>query len=88
MEISVIDFEVRNFSTGEAERFVVENTADNYSLIATQKNTRDIQVKDMFDFQFERERHEPKFITFTEIVMNAFDNYDESDDVDEMHGTY
>jgi len=93
MLIETIKFEIRDYTTGAAEQFVVENTATNYELIATQRNTRDIHFEQMFSFDFERKQNVPTFILTYEqdLIFDAIQEYVnnhvlefELDDVDQM----
>lgn len=73
-----------------SEQFLVENTPENQELIWPQRHVREIEFGQMFDFQFSREKREPKFIQFGNAVLDAFDNDSdvqlEIDDIDEMTG--
>lgn len=91
MLIPTIAFDV--YKNGQESHFLVENTADNYELIAQQHNTRNIEFTQTFDFQFARERKAPKFIEFGNAVLASYDHrtdsrFDTIDDVDEMVGTF
>ena len=91
MMINAITFEIRDFTTGNSEEFVVENNELNYDMIASHRYTRGIQFIDMFDFEFERKEHTPKFILFGEAVGMAFvENLGvaDLDSIDEMVGVY
>lgn len=59
MLISTISFEIRDFSTGEFEQFLVLNTIENQEMVFTHRFTRQIKIADMFEFQFNREMHMP-----------------------------
>jgi hypothetical protein len=93
MLIETIQFEIRDFTNGTAESFMVHNTSVNYELIAAQRHTRDIQFTQVFDFQFNKEMHIPPFILdyeadmLAEMVQDFMDAHEleyELDNVDQM----
>lgn len=91
MLVDIITFEIRDFATQQFEEFVVENTDCTYNFIASHRRTRNIQFSQMFDFEFARKEHSPKFLAVAEAFENAFSNSDnllEIDEIDEMVGTY
>lgn len=91
MLVNAITFEIRDYSTGVAESFVVEDTEFNYEMIASHRCTRDIHFTPMFDFEFERKECSPKFIEFGEAFEHALtenENVIELDTVDEMVGCF
>lgn len=74
MLIPTIEFDVTNFTTGESTHHIVENTEDNWELIAHSRNTRNIEFNQTFDFQFtnlQKELGVPKFIQFGSILLDA-----------------
>ena len=91
MLINAITFEIRDFTTGNSEQFIVENTEVNFEMIAGHRYTRDIQFTSMFDFEFERKEHTPKFILFGEVFEMALienEGVADLDCVDEMVGVF
>ena len=92
MLIETIKFEIRNFQNGTAETFIIANTPGVYEMVASHRKTRDIEFKDMFDFEFVSKRTKaPKFIQFGLSVANALienEMLEEIDEIDEMVGTY
>lgn len=88
MLVDAISFEIRDFTTGTFEEFLVPDTADNFALIAGHRFTRQIQFVKKFDFQYNHEHKAPAFMIeslFTQF-MNAHSTEFELDTVDEMYG--
>lgn len=95
MEISVIKFDVHDFSTGISEEFIVENNEFMQELVFSHKYTRCIRFDKVFDFQFSRLRRVPQFILEYLIFIDMVDTWNEShsneqnlDYVDDMVGVY
>lgn len=91
MLVDIITFEIRDFTTQQFEEFVVENTACAFDFIASHRRTRNIQFSQMFDFEFARKEHSPKFLAVADAFVKAYENHDnllEIDEIDEMNGTY
>ena len=98
MLIETIAFRIYDSVNGTDDAFLVENTVTHQELIFQNRYTHGIEFTQTFDFQFAREKKEPKFITFGDIVDEALQNeelfpviengYGEIDDVDEMVGSF
>lgn len=91
MLVNTISFEIRDFTTNSFTEYCVLATEDNYAAIAQQRFTRNIQIGQMFDFEYSRKQHAPKFVLFANALILAFENEDnllDIDDVDEMVGTF
>lgn len=79
MLIQTIEFDLRNPVNNDDTHFVVENTEDNYALIAHNRLTHNIQFSQQFDFQ---PLNVPKFIQFGNAVLKAHDCTLDSDGID------
>ena len=91
MLINAITFDIHNFTTHTDNSYMVENTPTNFELIAMQKNTRQIEITQEFDFDFAQRECEPRFIEFGNAVLDSLEenaNVMDIDDVDEMVGTF
>lgn len=84
MLIPTIEFDLRNPSDNSDTRFVVENTEDNWLLVAHDKRTHNIQFGQQFDFQFAHSAlNQPKFIKVGEALLDSLTNcLDETSDYD------
>jgi hypothetical protein len=68
MLVETIAFEVRDFVTGEFEEFRVENTEENYEMIAGNSQTRQIQFEKVFDLQWPKLKRTPAFMIDPRII--------------------
>jgi hypothetical protein len=65
--VKVIRFEIADFQNGTIAEFIVENSPENWELIAGSRVTRGISFDQMLDFQFEKEEMIPAGFISPEI---------------------
>jgi hypothetical protein len=83
MMVQALSFEIANFRLKTVETYLVENTLENQEKYFTHRFTRELQLVQMFDFQFAKEKNVPAdFINWGTELEN------EIDEIDEMTGCF
>lgn len=71
MLIPVITFEMRDPKSGLFIDYCIASNHINNALIAGDRRTRNIHFTSMFEFEFNREFKQPKFVELGSILLNA-----------------
>lgn len=79
MLIQTIEFDLRNPVDNSDTHHVIENTEDNYAMVAHNKLTHNIQFSQQFDFQ---PLNPPKFVRVGNAFFNAHDCTLDTDGID------